>query len=104
MSCVDDNIVTAWDTYLHYREALKAIEANERFVGISFAKSYHYPPLQAADMAAFLARREAKEQFYKVPNDCRLLTDYLLKEQKPPAMQWYIGFWNEQKMVDLANE
>jgi hypothetical protein len=100
---VDDNVVTAWDTYMHYRRALEATDQKERFVGISFAKSYHYPPLQAADMAAFLARRAAREQFYKVPNDCKLLTDYLFVDQKPPGMQWYTGFWDEQKMVDLAN-
>ena len=100
---VDDNIVTAWDTYLHYRESLKASELTERFVGISFAKSFHYPPLQAADMAAFLARRAAREQFYKIENDCKLLTDYLFVNQKPPAMQWYTGFFGEQEMADLAN-
>jgi hypothetical protein len=100
---VDDDIVTAWDTYLHYREALKAADTTERFVGISFAKSHHYPPLQAADMAAFLARRAAREQFYKKTNDCKLLTNYLFVDQKPPGMQWYTGFFDEQNMVDLAN-
>src|SRR6202022_786827 len=34
----DDNLATAWDTYIHYREALKASEIIEKFVGISFAK------------------------------------------------------------------
>lgn len=101
---VDDNIVSAWDTYMHYREALKATDQTERFVGISFAKSFHYPPLQAADMAAFLARREAKARFYGNTNDCKTLTDYLFVEKPPPAMQWYTGFFDEQKMVDLAND
>lgn len=101
---VDDNVVTAWDAYMHYREALKATDKSARFVGISFAKSYHYPPLQAADMAAFLARRAAREQFYGIANDCKLLTDYLFVDQKPPGMQWYTGFFDEQKMVDLAND
>lgn len=100
----DDNLATAWDTYIHYREGLKAAEINERFVGISFAKSLHYTPLQAADMVAFLARREAKEKFYSTPNDCKLLANYLFADQKPPKiMQWYMGFWGEQEMVNLAN-
>jgi hypothetical protein len=101
---VDDDIVTAWDTYLHYREALKASDLTERFVGISFAKSFHYPPLQAADMAAFVARRAAREEFYKIENDCKLLADYLFIDQRPPGMQWHTGFFDEQKMANLGNE
>ena len=54
-------------------------------------------------MAAFLSRRAAREQFYKIENDCKLLTDYLFADQKPPGMQWYTGFFDEQQMVDLAN-
>jgi uncharacterized protein DUF3800 len=101
----DDNLATAWDTYIHYREALKASEIVEKFVGISFAKSFHYSPLQAADMVAFLARRAAKEQFYGNPNDCKVLADYLFVDQKPPAiMRWYTGFFDDQQMVDLAND
>lgn len=102
----DDNLATAWDTYVHYREALKA-DSNkiEKFVGISFAKSFHYAPLQAADMVAFLARRAAKEKFYGAPNDCKLLADYLFVDPSPPAiMRWYTGFWGEQEMVNLAND
>jgi hypothetical protein len=101
----DDNLATAWDTYIHYREALKA-DSNriEKFVGISFAKSFHYAPLQAADMVAFLARRAANEKFYGTPNDCKLLTDYLFADPSPPAiMRWSTGFWGEQEMVNLAN-
>ncbi len=100
----DDNLPTAWDTYVHYREALKASEINERFVGISFAKSFHYSPLQAADMVAFLARKAAREKFYETPNDCKLLTDYLFVDQKlPNLMQWNTGFFGEQEMVNLAS-
>ncbi len=101
----DDNLATAWDTYIHYREALKAAEINERFVGISFAKSFHYSPLQAADMAAFLGRKAAREKLYSSPNDCKLLTDYLFTDQEPPnLMRWYMGFWSQTDMVNLAND
>jgi hypothetical protein len=100
----DDNLATAWDTYVHYREALKASDILGKFVGISFAKSFHYSPLQGADMVAFLARRAAKEKFYGAPNDCKLLADHLFQHQKlPNAMQWYTGFWGDQEMVNLAN-
>ena len=103
----DDNIVTAWDTYLHYREALKADrEKYEKFVGIAFAKSIHYTPLQAADMVAFLTRRVANEEFNGIPNDCKLLTDYLFREPRPPKpgiMRWFQGMFGEQQMANLAN-
>lgn len=103
----DDNIVTAWDTYMHYREALKADrDRYEKFVGISFAKSIHYTPLQAADMVAFLTRRVAAEEFNGTPNDCKLLTEYLFNDPKPPkhgTMRWYQGIFGEHQMVSLAN-
>ena len=102
---VDDDPAIAWDTYIHYREALKAVDLDKKFVGISFAKSFHYGPLQAADMAAFLIRKKAREQFYKSSNDCKLLTDYLFEgTASPRLMQWYTGLWDDQDMVDLANK
>jgi hypothetical protein len=66
----DDDEVTAWDTYMHFRAIFKALpEIADRFVGISFAKSQHYTGLQAADMVAFLTRREASARFWSKPNE-----------------------------------
>jgi Protein of unknown function (DUF3800) len=106
---IDDNIVTAWDTYLHYREGLKADTRGtaDKFAGISFAKSIHYMPLQAADLVNFLSRRLANEKFGIAVNDCRLLSDYLFENQKPPntgIMQWWLGLFGEEEMAKLAND
>jgi hypothetical protein len=104
----DDDEVTAWDTYMHFRAIFKALpEYKSNFVGISFAKSQHYTPLQAADMVAFLVRREADARFWNKPNEYKRLADYLMTNHEPGpqrVMQWYSVFAGEQDLVNLAND
>lgn len=102
----DDDEVTAWDTYMHFRGIFKALpEIKDSFVGISFAKSQHYTPLQAADMVAFLVRREAAARFWDKPNEYKRLGDYLMTDPEPPrVMSWYSVFAGEQELVNLAND
>jgi hypothetical protein len=104
----DDDEVTAWDTYIHYRAIGKALpEIIPRLAGITFAKSHHSAGLQAADMVAFLARREATERFWGKPNEFKRLLDYLMEGPKPTsqgAMRWFTMFAGEQELVNLANE
>lgn len=104
---IDDDEVTAWDTYLHYRAVKKVdSELESRLVSITFAKSKHLAPLQAADMVAFLARREATEKFWKKPNEFKLLFDYLAdgpRQGSSGTMRWFVGFQGENEMVNLAN-
>lgn len=104
----DDDEVTAWDTYMHFRAVFKALpEIADSFVGISFAKSQHYTPLQAADMVAFLVRREASARFWHKPNEYKRLADYLMADPKPGSqgvMHWYTMFADEQQLVNLAND
>jgi len=104
----DDDEVTAWDTYVHYRAIFKALpEIKGNFVGISFAKSQHYTPLQAADMVAFLVRREADARFWNKPNEYKRLADHLMTDSKPGSpgvMRWYAMFADEQQLVNLAND
>ena len=102
----DDDITTAWDSYIHYRAAGKVEpEIRTKAVGLTFAHSHSFPGIQAADMVAFLARREANKQFYGKCNDCQSLYDYLMKGSLPQkgVMKWFSMFADERKMVDLAN-
>jgi len=56
----DDDQLTAWNTYCHYRAISKSEpELEKKLAGIMFAKSQCFTLLQAADMVAFLARKEA---------------------------------------------
>jgi hypothetical protein len=104
----DDDEVTAWDTYMHFRAIFRAFpEIKDRFVGISFAKSQHYTPLQAADMVAFLVRREAAACFWNKPNEYKRLGDYLMTDSKAASqgvMRWYSVFADEQRLANLAND
>jgi hypothetical protein len=103
----DDNEVTAWDTYTHYRAIFKAVpESAKNFVGIGFAKSHTFNGLQAADMVAFLARREAGARFWGRPNNSKPLLDNLLsgsRSKVQAVMQWYSIFASEQDLINVAN-
>jgi uncharacterized protein DUF3800 len=106
ISTICDDGPTAWDSYVHYLAVQKAVpKLRKKFVGLTFAHSAHFPPLQAADMVAFLARRQAREEFYGESNQFKRLHDYLTTDPPPNIglMRWFKSFVNEQKMVDLAN-
>jgi hypothetical protein len=101
----DDDLATAWDTYLHYRAVRDAHpEFRKKTVGITFADSEHFPALQAADMVAFLGRLQARSEFYSVANDWKRLYEYVTT---PPSghrgiMRWYRMFADEKQLRALA--
>lgn len=103
----DDDELTAWDTYVHYRAIQKARpELSKKLAALTFAKSQYFKPLQAADMAAFLVRRQAGEEFYSRPNEFKRLLDYLTAGPRAGShgiMNWYKQFAPEEKLVDLGN-
>jgi len=91
----DDDELTAWDAYCHYRAVSKAEPAlAKKLAGITFAKSSCFSPLQAADMAAFLARKEATKQFWGKPHGFEILLKYLVEGPVPGKgiMTWYSSF------------
>lgn len=101
----DDNLQLAWDTYLHYR-ALSASsdEVQKKIAGITFAKSRHFLALQAADMVAFLTRKEAIARFYGDCNEFEPLFSRLVDGRPEGSMiQWFNQFADEKTMLRLAN-
>lgn len=99
----DDNEVTAWDTYTHYRAVFKALpECARNFAGIGFAKSHNFSGLQAADMIAFLARGEAGARFWEQPNKSERLLNYLTKTDG--LTRWFKMFAGEKELLNLAND
>jgi hypothetical protein len=104
----DDDELTAWNAYCHYRKVSEAHkELGRKLAGITFAKSHFFTPLQAADLVAFLARRQASNQFWGKPNDFEVLYKYLIEGPKKSSsniMTWYYSYVNEQGFVDLAND
>lgn len=100
----DDDLQLAWDTYLHYR-ALSAVsdDVQTKIAGITFAKSRHFKALQAADMVAFLTRKEAITRFYGDCNEFEPLF-YRLVEGRPEGsiIRWFNQFADEKTMLKLA--
>jgi hypothetical protein len=104
---VDDDELTSWDTYVHYRSIAKALpEIAPQIAALTFAKSQHFPALQAADMVAFLVRKEASARFYGTVNEFKELLDYMA--QNPPLtvglMRWFNIFLPEEELVRLGND
>jgi hypothetical protein len=103
----DDDLATAWDLYLHYRE-VKAAEPtlSKAMVGLTFANSYQFKPLQAADFVAFPARNQAKQEFGGQHNDWGPIYLYLTRALKAgeSRIRWLESFVNEEKMYLMAQE
>ena len=100
----DDDEQTAWDCFQHYRGARKADpEIRKKTVALTFADDEHFPALQAADMIAFLSRREALRQFYGKPNHVGKLLDYLTTELSSGfGAKWMKMFADESAIKKLS--
>ena len=101
----DDDLMKAWDGYLHYRAVCKALpEIRKKCSSLTFARDDDYPALQAADMVAFLARLEANSRFFGESNEWNKLFSHLITEPKPSVglMRWYSSFLDEKKFLELA--
>jgi len=98
----DHDEETAWNCYRHYRGVRKASDkVREKTASISFADDKYFPALQAADLVAFLTRLEAREQFYRIPNEFVSLFNYMAKERGPNKMEWKKMFADEKLASNL---
>lgn len=99
----DDDMETAWDCYRHYRGIRRVHESiRKKTVSLTFADDRYFPALQAADMASFLIRLEAKRQFYGIPHSFVSLADYLTTGGKG-KMDWRVLFADEKMLKELAD-
>lgn len=103
----DDDVLSAWDAYLHYRESGKSEgKIRKAMIAISFANDKYFPALQAADMLAFLTRYEGEERFYGRSNSWSALYEHLVSKSSREhrgLMRWFESYQDEASMVDLAN-
>ena len=80
----DHDLETSWDCYKHYNGVRRAHDLIRRqTVSLSFADDEYFPALQAADMLAYLARLEARRQFYGTKYSYKPLLDYLVDKRTP---------------------
>jgi len=99
----DDDENTAWGCYAHYRAIRKAHEGvKEKIVSLSFSNDEYFPSLQAADMVAYLSRKEAKRQFYGDKYLFQPLFQILITQQPPGHMQWFKMFADESALKSLG--
>ena|SRR5947207_12259213 len=93
----DDDEETALKAYFHYRAIRRAMpEIQEKTVSLAFADDEHFPALQAADIASWLARREAQFQFHKMPYEFRELYNYMMEDGGGTwKMEWRAVFADE---------
>jgi hypothetical protein len=100
----DDDAETAWNCYTHYRGIRKVREdIKNKTVSLAFADSAVFPALQAADMSAWLARREARRQFYGDTFPMQELFDRLTATRQPRNMNWLQMFATEAVIKKLAD-
>ena len=63
----------------HYRAIRDARgDVKEKVISLTFADDEYFPALQAADMVAWLTRREAQREFYGNTYEFRELYSYLI--------------------------
>jgi len=95
----DYDMETAWDCYRHYQGVRRAHDVvRKKTASISFADDRYFPALQAADLMAFLARHEARAQFYqKGRNEWFPLFDYIVRDRGAGRMRWLKMFADEKK-------
>ena len=100
----DDDVETAWDCYRHYRGIKNAHDdIRNKTVSLAFADSKVFPALQAADMSAWLTRREARRQFYGDDFPMQDLFEYLTAPHKPIKMKWLEMFGSKDVIKHLAD-
>jgi hypothetical protein len=100
----DDDAETAWDCYKHYR-GIRQVEEKirKKTISLSFADDKYFPGLQAADMVAWLTRREARLKFYGDRFPMRALFEHMVVPQRPGQMQWLRMFATEDTIKGLSD-
>jgi len=95
----DDDTETAWECYRMYR-ALKNASPNvgKKVKSLAFADSETFPALQAADLAAYLGRKEGELRWRSKRYIFHDLLNHLTDDQTPGKMIWKAGFFDEGLM------
>lgn len=102
----DEDQETALKAHLHYIALRKARpDIGEKTVALTFANDQHFPALQAADFASWLARREAQLQFHKRPYQYQELYRYLVTtHDRTRRMEWRYMYADEDMQVGLKKD
>jgi hypothetical protein len=99
----DDDAETAWTCYTHYRGIRRVHDdIRKKTISLAFADDKYFPALQAADMVAWLARREARCKFYGDDFPLRDLFEYLVVPQEVGHMQWMKMFATQEVIKHLS--
>jgi hypothetical protein len=98
----DEDMETAWHCFRQYKGLREADpDIRKKLISLSFASDESFPALQAADMVAFLGRREAWRRFYKRPYCLQPLFEYLTNAKGVGKAQWNSLFADEKMLKGL---
>lgn len=98
MNC-DDDEETALDCYLLYRALRKpSRKVRTKVKSLAFVDSETFPAIQAADLMAYLGRKEGEFRWRDLRYDFQELLNYTTKDQKPGKMEWRAAFVDEERL------
>ena len=99
----DSDLETAFSCFQHLKGVQRVHpRVRDQVISLSFANDDYFPALQAADMIAYIARLEARRQFYGIPHNYRHLLEYLVdKRPEGSVTQWGVMFANEELLRSL---
>jgi hypothetical protein len=100
----DDDRETALGCHAHYRALCADAEFKKRMISLTFANDEYFPAIQAADMAAYLARLEAKYRFYGVKYGFSALMQSLTTSRGVGQMVWHSFFVDKTKCEDTSKK
>lgn len=102
----DHDQETALKAYAHWRGVCNVDpELNKKIVALTFADDKHFPALQAADFASWLARREAAYVLHGKTYKFKPLYDYLTATRRRDfRCSWSYCFADKEKQQKIKNE
>jgi Protein of unknown function (DUF3800) len=99
----DEDEGTASTCYRHYLGLKEADDKiRDKVISLDFEDDCVVPALQAADLVAYLSRREARFMFYEQSYGLRPLFDYLTRKQPEGKMNWLAMFADENAVAGLT--
>jgi hypothetical protein len=99
----DEDKETSPTSIAHYNAVREVEDAVKRkVVSLTFGDDGNFPALQAADLVAYLSRREAANRFFGTTNHFQPLFDYMVSAKPSASMEWRAMFADKTRLAALS--